>query len=221
MNAELRLYADRFEARSAPVQLPQVRARALYIVDGSLALRGGAATRATLGSNSGASMSEAHEIGGGSLPATVLRWELVENADALSLAGTDSRLLLASEVTLVAPEGHLLRCDRVDFPAGGEALMHTHQGGGTRCLLFGSIRIDTLGESRDYGPLGAWFEAGPEPVYAVADAKHPSAFARVMILPRALLGGKSSISYVRPEDKDKPKSQRYQIFVDEPIDDLN
>jgi hypothetical protein len=38
-----------------------------------------------------------------------------------------------------------------------------------------------------------------------------------MILPRALKG-KSSIRYVKAEDLGKPKSQRYQVFVDEPID---
>jgi hypothetical protein len=31
------------------------------------------------------------------------------------------------------------------------------------------------------------------------------------------LGGKTSISYVLPEDRDKPKRQTYQLFVDEPI----
>jgi hypothetical protein len=112
----------------------------------------------------------------------------------------------------------LLRCDRVDFPPGGEALLHTHQGGGTRCLLFGSIVIDTQGARHPYGPLGAWFESGPDPVHARADADRPSAFVRTMVLPRALLGGKSSIRYVRAEDQDRPKSQRYQVFVDQPFD---
>jgi hypothetical protein len=118
---------------------------------------------------------------------------------------------------LAAGAAYLLRCDRVDFPAGGEALTHTHQGGGIRCLLAGSIRIDTQGHSSSYAPLGAWFEAGPDAVYAAADREVPSAFARCMVLPAALLGGKSSIRYVHPEDQDKPKSQRYQIFIDEPI----
>jgi hypothetical protein len=40
---------------------------------------------------------------------------------------------------------------------------------------------------------------------------------RVMILPRAI-SGKSSISYVNPEDFDKPKTQKYQVFIDEPIE---
>jgi hypothetical protein len=38
-----------------------------------------------------------------------------------------------------------------------------------------------------------------------------------MILPRSLLG-KSSISYVNAEDLAKPKSQRYQVFIDAPAD---
>jgi hypothetical protein len=37
-----------------------------------------------------------------------------------------------------------------------------------------------------------------------------------MILPRSLIG-KSSISYVNDEDKARPKSQQYQIYVDAPI----
>jgi hypothetical protein len=37
-----------------------------------------------------------------------------------------------------------------------------------------------------------------------------------MVLPRALLG-KSSIRYVHDEDKDKPKSQKYEVFIDRAI----
>ena len=44
----------------------------------------------------------------------------------------------------------------------------------------------------------------------------PAAFVRVMVLPRRLLGT-PSIRYVRDEDRDRPKSQRYTIFVDEPL----
>ena len=39
----------------------------------------------------------------------------------------------------------------------------------------------------------------------------------VMILPRALKG-KSSLRYVDPEDADKPKPQKYTIFIDRFID---
>jgi hypothetical protein len=53
-------------------------------------------------------------------------------------------------------------------------------------------------------------------VYAAAAKNEASAFARVMILPRELLS-KSSISYVNAEDLDKPKSQKYQVFIDTPV----
>ena len=114
------------------------------------------------------------------------------------------------------PAGDLLmRGDSVGFPPGGCAYLHTHQGPGIRCLIEGGIRIDTHGGSTSYGPGGAWFESGPEPVFAQG-ADRPTRFIRVMILPRALLG-KSSIAYVNEDDKARPKSQQYKIFVDEPI----
>ncbi|MGJ8496000.1 hypothetical protein ACSFB1_12490, partial [Glaesserella parasuis] len=92
-------------------------------------------------------------------------------------------------------------------------LLHTHQGPGIRCLIDGTIRIDTHGRSTSYGPGSPWFEAGPEPVFAQAAMDRPSRFIRVMILP-AHLKGKSSIAYVNAEDRDKPKSQSYKGYVD-------
>ena len=79
------------------------------------------------------------------------------------------------------------------------------------------IRIDTDGHSTAYGPGGAWFEAGPIPVFAQAAMDRPSRFIRVMVLPRALLG-QSSIRYVDEADRDKPRSQKYKGYVDAPID---
>ena len=67
-----------------------------------------------------------------------------------------------------------------------------------------------------YGPGGAWYESGPDAVFAQAPADRPSRFIRVMVLPRALLG-KSSIQLLNEEDKAKPRSQQYKIFADAPI----
>ncbi|RYZ06998.1 MAG: hypothetical protein EOO24_11330 [Comamonadaceae bacterium] len=224
MSHEMRLCLDTFEAKSAPVPMDDVVARAVYVVDGALALRpgGSEATAIVLGANSGMAVGPGWSLAGGSQPARVLRWEVVHAGAPHQAAapGVDTRMLLSADLALRAGERYLLRCDRVDFPAGGEALTHTHQGGGIRCLLAGSIRIDTQGHSTTYAPMGAWFEAGPDPVYAAADAQVPSAFARCMVLPAALLGGRTSIRYVNPDDLDKPKSQRYQLFVDLPIEDL-
>lgn len=124
--------------------------------------------------------------------------------------------LLAKELAL-PPGEYLLRCDRVDFPPGGEAFLHTHQGPGIRVLLFGSIRIETQGTTHEYAPGEPWFESGPDPVHAATHPGEPSAFVRCMVLPRALQGS-PSIRYVRDEDRERPKSQRYTVFLDEPVD---
>ena len=66
------------------------------------------------------------------------------------------------------------------------------------------------------GRADAWYESGPEPVFAQAAADRPSRFVRVMILPRELIG-KSSLQFVNDADKSKPRVQQYQIFADMPI----
>ena len=98
-----------------------------------------------------------------------------------------------------------MRCDRVDFPADGVAFLHTHQGPGIRCLVDGLFAVETQGTRHEIDRLGAWFEAGPDPVYAEVRGDQPAAFVRVMILPQRLLGS-PSIRYVRDEDRDRPKS---------------
>ena len=139
-------------------------------------------------------------------PLHVVAFELVD-------APADDALLSA-QLTPTGGGPFLLRCDRVDFPPGGVAYLHTHQGPGIRVLLFGSIRIDTQGETHTYAPFEAWFEPGPEPVFAATSESEPSAFVRCLVLPRHLQG-QSSIRYVRDEDAAKRKPQRYSVFVDE------
>jgi hypothetical protein len=153
----------------------------------------------------------------GTAGATCWRFELAATAaaDAAS-TGITSRRKLAARLDTLPPGELLLRGDSVGFPPGGCAYLHRHQGPGIRCLLEGGIRIDTHGRSTCYGPGGAWFETGPDPVFAQAAADRPSRFIRVMVLPRALLG-KSSIEYLNAEDKEKPRVQQYKIFADIPI----
>ena len=146
----------------------------------------------------------------------MLRWELVR-AGTAAWGSDRSRELLGKSIELTDPQGYLLRADRVDFPLGGIAYTHTHRGPGIRCLLRGEISVDAAGETHAVKPGEAWFESGPDPVLATASSVELTSFARVMILPREL-AGKSSIRYVKPEDADKPKSQRYQIFADELIE---
>jgi hypothetical protein len=220
MDYELRLYMDQL-APQAVVQMPLASApvRAIYAVSGSLRLGSGGAT-ATLGANSAWHNRGAVRAGAGHLATLALRWELAAaGAQEAPLAGdgVTSTLLNSAKLALDPAGAYLLRCDRVDFPPGGEALLHTHAGGGIRCLLFGAIEIETQGKRTPYGPLASWFEAGPDPVYAATSKTEPTAFARVMILPRSLLG-KSSISYVDAADVAKPKNQQYQVFIDAPVE---
>jgi len=147
---------------------------------------------------------EAH-FGAARVEGHALVWELGEPEDAK----------LSADLELESGEW-LLRCDRVDFPPGGIAYRHTHPGPGIRCLLTGSIRIETQEGSRDYGPFEAWFERGPDPVYAAASETEDSAFVRVMVLPTEWRGQRT-IHYVDPADEAKPKLQRARVFFDEPI----
>lgn len=134
-------------------------------------------------------------------------WKLEDEAEAGAK--------LAAQVVLDG--ACLMRCDRVDFPPGGIAYRHTHPGPGIRCVLFGSIRIESGGETHEYHALEPWFESGPEPVLAFASEDEDSAFVRVMLLPREW-EGKRTIRYVDAADEDKPRLQRATVFFDEPIE---
>ena len=208
----LRLFADRLAPKSVlAAPLPAVN-RVVYVVEGAATIRA-AGQAATLAGNSAWHGTVPCEVSAGNRGATLLRWELVPT-DAPAGEGAESTLALSRAVTLTQPGGYLMRCDRVDFPAGGIAYTHTHRGPSIRCLLAGELRVEVNGESQAIAPGGAWFEAGPDPVLARASEREPTSFVRVMILPRELKG-KSSIRYVRPEDEAKPKTQTYQVFCDE------
>jgi quercetin dioxygenase-like cupin family protein len=118
------------------------------------------------------------------------------------------------------PQGDwVVRCDRVDFPPGGVAYLHTHPGPGLRVLLKGRIRIDTEGASREYGPFEWWYETGPDPVYAAASETEETSFVRVLVLPREW-EGKRTIRYVDPADDDRPKEQRARVYFERRISDV-
>ena len=218
MNYELSLYKDE-AAPQAAIHLPAANAlRAVYVIHGGLRVCAGNFS-GVLGGNSAFHTPGDMHLSAGHLVTWTLRWELARagTPDAAATgAGVTSKKLLTAPMQLDLSKDYLLRCDRVDFPPGGEALTHIHKGGGIRCLLMGGIDIHTNNTVHRYVPLEPWYEAGPDPVYAKAAPTMASGFARVMILPRELLG-KSSITYVKTEDIDKPKNQKYQVFIDTPI----
>lgn len=212
MHPVLRLYEDTLNNTAGEIQLPALP-RMIFIVHGSLSIDGRTLRDGEAWNGESVAKLKADATG-----VTCWRWELAKGDIGSVIVGpgiASSEKLAAALETL--PKGELLlRGDSVAFPPGGCAYLHTHQGPGIRCLIEGGIRIDTHGRSTSYGPGGAWFESGPEPVFAQAAPDRPSRFIRVMILPRALLG-KSSIQLVNEDDKSKPRAQQYKIFVDAPI----
>ena len=209
----LRLYEDIFSADGALGAAMPAMPRMVFVVHGSATIDG-----RTFGDGEAWFGENALALTPGKAGVTCWRFELAP-ASAAS-GGARGRSVISREKLAVSldrlPEGELLmRGDSVAFPPGGCAFPHMHQGPGIRCLIDGGIRIDTHGRSTSYGPGGAWFESGPEPVFAQA-ADRPTRFIRVMILPRTLVG-QSSIAYVNEEDRARPKSQQYKVYVDAPI----
>ncbi len=88
------------------------------------------------------------EVAAGASGATVLRWELVRTRAAITgaPAGVTVRMLLEHPIDLDPRAAYLMRCDRVDFAPGGQALPHRHRGGGIRCLVAGALDV-TVGDA--------------------------------------------------------------------------
>ena len=193
--------------------------RVIYVVDGKVVATAGGNVK-SITTNTAWYGAGPCAISCGARGARLWRWELVSHPvqhDGLpvwdAVASTEK---LSHEVTLEPHNQYLMRCDRVDFSPGQITATHTHPGPGIRCLLFGEFTVHVHEKQTVVRPGEAWFERGPDPVYAVASDTEPAAFVRVMILPREFKG-KRTIRLVRPEDQEK-RSLKYTIFLDEEID---
>jgi hypothetical protein len=206
----LRLCEDILSNGAALVLPPSPRM--IFVVHGALSIAQRSLSDEEVWHGEGALTLQAGRPG-----ASVWRWELASGAAAATAQpGVSSREKLSAQLRTLPKGELLLRGDSVGFPAGGCAYLHRHQGPGIRCLIEGGIRIDTRGSSTSYGPGGAWYESGPDAVFAQAASDRPCRFIRVMILPRELLG-KTSIQYVNEEDKHKPRVQQYKVLADAAI----
>jgi hypothetical protein len=209
----LRLYEDVLSNDATGVRLPAL-ARMIFIVHGAVTIEGRTFGDGEAWHGESAATLDPREAG-----ATCWRFELAPSGAGDGVAagqGVSSRAKISAALETIPKGDLLLRGDSVAFPPGGCAYLHRHQGPGIRCLIEGGIRIDTHGRSTSYGPGAAWYESGPDAVFAQAAADRPSRFIRVMILPRELIG-KSSVQYLNEADKGKPRSQQYKIFADAPI----
>ncbi len=212
----LRLYEDHLPGGCPAVYLPTLP-RAIYVKHGAV----------TADDDGGGRLVEAGQghvhdgnliLAVGNADTMLWRWELEESSRSPSSGlpsapATTSHLLLEQDVDLDRRFEWLMRCDRVDFPPGGVALTHVHQGPGIRVVHHGQIAIETLGQRHVHNAGQAWFELGHAPVLAPTTDQEPTAFVRCFLLPRQLKGV-SSIRYVRPEDARAPKVQQYRVFAE-------
>lgn len=210
-----------FEDRLGPAATLELGAtpRVLYVTEGEIEITG-VVPRARVAAHAAWHGTGACSVTPGAHAATVLRYELARDIATRATAsarGVTTRTMLAQPIALETGAAYLMRCDRVDFAPGGEAMPHGHRGGGIRRLLEGALEVRIAGHGgRLMHPGDAWFESGVEPVHAVASGEAPTSFVRVSILPRELRG-KSSIVYVDPAHA-SVKPRRYTVHVDEPID---
>jgi hypothetical protein len=214
----LRLNEDRLDAGGRYGKPLPATNRVLYVLGGDVTVAS-AGQETWLASNRAWHGVRESTAAAGREGATLLRYELVRTGTpAAAVPDVRSKLLLEHPITLSPEDPYLIRCDRVDFGPGGEALPHRHQGAGIRCLISGTLELRVDDEPpRTIHAGQAWFESGREPVYAAASHDTPTSFIRCSILPRAIKG-QSSIMYVDPRDAGRGTPRQYTIFVDEPID---
>lgn len=114
----------------------------------------------------------------------------------------------------VQPGNWICRVDSVIFPPGSMAYRHHHAGAGTRWLKSGTIEIHSDHGMEIMQTGDAWFEDALSPVVAVPSKVIESRFIRILILPTDYKG-KPTITYLNPEDNEKPKTQKNERYLDE------
>ena len=217
---DLRLVEDEL-APGARISVPALAGfRVIYVAAGGAEVApAGGAGQEELGENSARFGAEACAVKAGAGGATLWRWEMARGEGGWRAEGEEASSLLKASHNLELDPGQewMMRCDRVDFPPGGIAYTHIHSGPGLRCLLLGELMV-RVEDSQEWTvrPGETWFERGPDPIYARA-SDEPTSFVRAMVVPRSYKG-RTTITYVKAEDADKPKPQQYTRFVDEFID---
>lgn len=203
----LRFYRDDIGPEDGPVSLP-AGIRTVCTRSGAIHLDGVSVDEDDAWFGDGATTLECEG-------ATVWRCEFARQAyTPVLLLSANSVLLLESPLAALPPDdGLMMRCDSVAFSPDGCNFTHTHKGPGISYLQKGTSRTGSDGHSSHLASGEPWFEAGPVPVFAQAVAELESRSIRISVLPHAL-EGKSSITYVLEEDRDKLKNQTYRGYFD-------
>jgi hypothetical protein len=169
----LRLTEDRFAPSAESSEALSAQSRVLYIASSQLTVWQGAAATSVEANKAWFCVGE-YTARAGHEGARVLRYHLMEGSVSFDSSlpfgsSVEGGALLEHPLEFDPGAKYLVRCDRVDFDPGAEALPHRHLGGGIRCLLVGQLDVKVAdGPFRTMRPGDAWFESGKEPVHAVA-----------------------------------------------------
>jgi hypothetical protein len=211
----LRLIADRLAA-GATASFADGTNRVLYLAKGYASVSAGG-TICHLSPGSAWHGRSELQCRAGATGAHILRFELTTTEDAASHEGIQSQVKIQHSVPLDPINPYLMRCDRVDMPAGSVRHLHCHSGAGIRSLLNGSFRLERDGGHESYAPGEAWFEGIEEPVVAFGSPLETTSFVRVLVLPRDYLGRRSSRT-INEKDQAKPQPLSGPVFIDAPIE---
>jgi hypothetical protein len=216
---KLRILHDALQAEARLELAPAIRV--IYCRSGSIKINANG-NEQVLEEDGAAAVTGGATVEPVSASAVVWRWEAVpvgsDDSSALSTAAkVTSELKGSYPLPLKDGEKYAIRCDSVAFPPSGCAFTHVHAAPGVRCQHTGELFLDSLGHQWTAKPGDTWLERGPDHVFAQAWDKGPAHFIRVMLIPEPYFG-RSTLSYVRPEDADKPKPQQYRRYLEEPIE---
>ena len=210
-NFELRFYEDQYEGAEDYRVVLDAAIRVIYVLGGSIEVD---EDILTVGQGVLTQGRSTVLFRGGS--AKLARWELVpfgvpnSNPVAVGCRSINKR----TDFIHVPGVETGIRLDTVTFPPGTRAYRHVHVSSGIRYIVHGTLEINT-DESRELMEPGhAWFEAVNSPVLAIADEDVETQFIRMMVLP-VDHHGKLTITYVDPNDDDKPREQINNRILDE------
>ena len=124
----------------------------------------------------------------------------------------DAEVVASHTTALPFASPYIIRVDRIESRHGAQTPKHGHRGPGIRRLVFGKLRAEIGHNVQRIQAGDAWFETGQDPVVGTNYGGTNAAFVRMLVLPAALAGGKSSFLATNAAEAQKPRSVEQRLF---------
>lgn len=178
-------WSDEFAAHARCVPSSAAQHFVTYVTRGSAVINGHEA-----GEGEACYCEDPLSVEAGDQGATLWRWGLAPAGAASGVLAGDgivSALRMARRIKmfeLVPTSKWLFRLDRI-LNFEGTTGLHSHPGSGIRCMLQGTLRVESQkgenGYARQFGDV--WYEEGAYPLVSTVDEGDKATFLRGMILP--------------------------------------